>query len=294
MRLVLRTALRSVTGAHRATNQDSAAAGPGFALVADGVGGHAGGDVASRVATLAVTSALADADVRERDDEGLRGLLALANAAVAERGTDPRLAGLATTFTGVFVGPDDLRVAHVGDSRAYVVQGGVGRRVTHDDSYVQLLVDAGSLPPEDAWWHPQRNLLLHSLAGVPEDVEHLWLLHVEAAAGDRWLLCSDGLTDYVAEEAVLATLAAAADVEDAADALVAAALAADARDNVTVAVCDVLAEAADEDGAGDGEPTDEADPTGEVPQGSATDDGSVRLLGAAAELGTASRAGAAQ
>lgn len=284
MRLVLRTALRSVTGAHRATNQDSAAAGPGFALVADGVGGHAGGDVASRAAARAVTAAVAGTDVAACDDDGLRGLVVQANAAVAERGTDPRLAGLATTFTGLFVGPQDLRVAHVGDSRAYLVHGGEGRRVTHDDSYVQLLVDAGSLPPEDAWWHPQRNLLLHSLAGVPEDVEHLWLLHVDATPGDRWLLCSDGLTDYVPEDAVLATLAAAADVEDAADALIAAALAADARDNVTVVVSDVLegpAEDEDEDG-------DDAEAAPEEDGAPAKEP--IRLLGAAEELGAASTA----
>lgn len=276
MRLVLRTALRSVTGAHRATNQDSAAAGPGFALVADGVGGHAGGDVASRAVTRTVTTAVAGTAVAERDDDGLRALVAAANAAVAERGTDPRLAGLATTFTALFVGPEDLRVAHVGDSRAYVVQGGVGRRVTHDDSYVQLLVDAGSLPAEDAWWHPQRNLLLHSLAGVPDDIEHLWLLHVEAAAGDRWLLCSDGLTDYVAEEEVLAMLAGAADAEAAAETLVAAALEADARDNVTVAVCDVLvSDALVGDEAADGSTGTSGDVADEP----------VRLVGAAEALG---------
>lgn len=237
----LRVALRSVTGPHRSSNQDSAGAGDGFAFVADGVGGHAGGDVASSAVSTAIIEALAGHDVAEIDDDALHALLASANAELAQRATDPSLAGLATTFTGVFFGAGTIRVAHIGDSRAYLLRDGAGTRVTHDDSYVQLLVDSGLLPPEEAWQHPQRNLILQSLAGSAEDAAHVALQTLEPRAGDRWLLCSDGLTDYVAESEVLALLADP-DPEAAADALVAAALAADTRDNVTVAVCDVVPE----------------------------------------------------
>lgn len=238
--LELRTALRSVTGPHRGSNQDSAASGPCFAFVADGVGGHAGGDVASRTVTEVLLARFAGLDLRAATDADLRAALAAANDALAERSlADPALAGLATTFTGLFCAADELRVAHIGDSRGYLVRDGVGDRVSHDDSYVQLLVDTGAIDPADAWQHPQRNLLTQVLAGSPGDATRIRLTRHDARAGDRWLLCSDGLTDYVAEAEVL-DLIASGDVEDAADRLIAAALAADARDNVTVAVCDLV------------------------------------------------------
>jgi protein phosphatase len=240
MRHVLRSALRSITGPHRASNQDSAASAPGFAFVADGVGGHAGGDVASRVVTHVMLDALTDRDAADMDDDELRALLGEANAALAEQARhDSRLVGLATTFTGIFCDDDAVRVAHIGDSRAYLVRNGLGSRITHDDSYVQLLVDTGVLDPEGAWQHPQRNLLTQVLAGTVEDATRIHLVRQDSRPGDRWLLCSDGLTDYVDEPRVLELLVAAADPGQAADRLIAAALANDARDNITVAVCDV-------------------------------------------------------
>ena len=239
--LALRTALRSVAGPHRATNQDSAGACADYAFVADGVGGHAGGDVASRAVALVVTERLADLDVRALAEEELRDVVGVANDAIARHGRNPELAGLATTFTGLFCTGDAVRVAHIGDSRGYLVRDGAGSRVTHDDSYVQLLVDTGAIDPDEAWLHPARNLLLQSLGGTADDAAHVSVLRRDAQVGDRWLLCSDGLTDYVAEADVLEVLSGAPDVESAAERLVAAALEADARDNVTVAVCDVVA-----------------------------------------------------
>ena len=241
MRHVLRSALLSITGPHRASNQDSAASAPGFAFVADGVGGHAGGDVASRVVTHVMLDALTDRDAADLGDDELRALLARANAALAEQSAhDSRLAGLATTFTGIFCDDDDVRVAHIGDSRAYLVRNGLGSRITHDDSYVQLLVDTGVLDPEGAWQHPQRNLLTQVLAGTVDDATRIHLVRQGTRPGDRWLLCSDGLTDYVDEPHVIELLVAADDPHQAAETLVAAALARDARDNITVAVCDVV------------------------------------------------------
>ncbi len=238
----LRVALRSVTGAHRASNQDSAGAGATFAFVADGVGGHAGGDVASRAVAEVLVAALDGRDSAGLDAVELHELLAGANDELAERARDPRLVGMATTFTGLFCGAGTILVAHIGDSRAYLRREGAATRVTHDDSYVQLLVDTGVLDPDEAWQHPQRNLILQSLAGTADDAAHLAVLEEDCHVGDRWLLCSDGLTDYVAEGEVLDLLGSADDVEEVADALVAAALAADTRDNVTVAVCDLVAE----------------------------------------------------
>ncbi|MCV2393558.1 protein phosphatase 2C domain-containing protein [Actinotalea sp. M2MS4P-6] len=240
--LGLRVALRSITGPHRASNQDSAGVGEGFAFVADGVGGHAGGDVASRAVSEVLIAGLTGRDLHDVDDDALQGLVADANEELAQRARDPRLTGMATTFTGLFCGADAVRVAHIGDSRAYLVRDGAGTRVTHDDSYVQLLVDSGLLEPEDAWLHPQRNLILQSLAGAADDATHLAVLHQDCREGDRWLLCSDGLTDYLLEDEVLDLLRSDPDVEAVADALVAAALDADTHDNVTVVVCDVVAD----------------------------------------------------
>lgn len=242
MRPALRSALLSITGPHRTSNQDAAAAARDFALVADGVGGHAGGDVASRVVTRVVVEGLAGAAAAEVDEAALRALLRTANDGLAdESGRDPRLIGLATTFTGVFCGLDEVRVAHIGDSRAYLVRRGIGSRISHDDSYVQLLVDTGVLDPAEAWQHPQSNLLTQVLAGTSEDAAQLQVIHQHAALGDRWLLCSDGLTDYVDEPTVLEILVDAAGPDEAAERLVAAALARDAHDNVTVVVSDVVA-----------------------------------------------------
>ncbi len=234
------TAARSVTGPHRADNQDSVGCGPRFAFVADGVGGHAGGDVASWTVTHRLMAALATRDLSRLTPEDLRELVATANADLALRaGREPRLRGMATTFTGLFCAADEVRVAHIGDSRAYLVRDGHGRRVTRDDSLVQALVDQGVVDPRDAREHPQRNVILRSLSGDVADAAGLTLLHVDAEPGDRWLITSDGLTDYVPEEELLALLAAAASPDDAVEALLAAALAADAHDNVSVAVCDV-------------------------------------------------------
>lgn len=241
MPLSLVTALRSATGAHRAQNQDSAGCSTGYAFVADGVGGNAGGDVASWTVTHRLMSTLRTAPTARFADDELRTALAVANADLALRTRrEPDLTGMATTFSGVFCGTDGVRVLHVGDSRGYLLRDGAGRRVTHDDSFVQLLVDSGMLDPAEAAHHPRRNVILHCLSGDVADAAHVTLLQVDARPGDRWLLATDGLTDYVPEEEVLALLALDTGPEDVAEALVAAALHADAWDNVTVAVADVV------------------------------------------------------
>lgn len=234
------TAARSVTGPHRSDNQDSVGCGPRFAFVADGVGGHAGGDVASWTVTHRLMAALGTRDLARLGADDLRELVAVANADLALRvGQEPALRGMATTFTGLFCAEDEVRVAHIGDSRAYLVRDGEGRRVTRDDSLVQALVDQGVIDPRDAREHPHRNVILRSLSGDRADAAGVSVVDVDAAPGDRWLLASDGLTDYVPEEQLLALLAGAATPDDAADALLRAALDADAHDNVSVAVCDV-------------------------------------------------------
>jgi len=244
MRAALRTELRSAVGAHRSANQDAVGASDCCAVVADGVGGRVAGDVASAAVTHAVLTSLTSAAEEgwaDIEPERLREVVAAANARLATlSAADPSLMGLATTFTAIVCVEDAALVAHIGDSRAYLVQSGSGRRVTRDDSLVQELVDQGTVDPADAWLHPHRNIILWSLAGDPDDPRHLTVQRTPTAPGDRWLLASDGLTDYVPEQLVLEVLAGEPDAAIAADRLMAMALAADARDNVTLAVIDVV------------------------------------------------------
>ncbi|WP_158609710.1 PP2C family protein-serine/threonine phosphatase [Cellulomonas triticagri] len=247
MPLTLVAALRSVTGEHRAANEDSAGCSSRFALVADGVGGHAGGDVASGtvvqrlVATLGAGGDAGADRAASPSAEDLRTAVEEANGDLVRRTRrDPDLTGMATTLTGVFCAGDTVRLVHIGDSRAYRWRDGQGRRLSRDDSLVQLLVDEGVIDPADAAGHPRRNVILHCLGGDPADPAHVTVADADVRAGDRLLLATDGLTDYVPEGHVLAVLGDAADPQEAVDRLVTTALDADAWDNVTVVVADVV------------------------------------------------------
>ena len=240
MTLSLVTAMRSVTGPHRASNQDSLGCSDDYVFVADGVGGHAGGDVASWTVTHRLMSSLATARSSDFDADQLRVAIAEANAEINLRvQREPGLRGMATTFTGLFCTEGAVRIAHIGDSRAFMVRDGEGRRMTRDDSLVQMLVESGAIEAEEADHHPHRNVILRSLAGSLADTDGMTLLTVPVRAGDRWLVASDGLTDYVTERAVLDLLGRGTP-DEAADALVAAAVGADSRDNISVAVSDVV------------------------------------------------------
>ncbi|MCP2637102.1 protein phosphatase 2C domain-containing protein [Microbacterium sp. HD4P20] len=234
--VVLRAAAVSDVGAHRPVNQDAAFTAAWGAAVADGVGGGPAGDFAS----AAFVHRLAAGRPTGLGAEQLAASVRAANwdlRAHVER--DPALTGMATTFTGIFVaGSRSLLLAHTGDSRAYRLRDGVLTRQTRDDSLVQVLVDRGIVAEEDAASHPRRNVITASLSGAERDaptiVEH------EPRAGDRWLLCSDGLTDYVPDADIHALLTAHDRVEDAATAGVGLALDAGTFDNVTVIVADVV------------------------------------------------------
>ena len=241
MQLSLVTAMRSVAGPYRSDNQDSLGCSTEYVFVADGVGGHVGGDVASWTISHRLMAGLAPSTARTLSNDELRSLVAVANAELRLRSDrEPALTGMSTTFTGIFCADDAVRIVHIGDSRAYLVQDGNGRRMTRDDSLVQMLVDSGAIDDVDAPHHPQRNIILRSLAGARADADGLTVLSVPARVGDRWLVCSDGLTDYVDEQELLAILAAAQTPEEAADALIEAAAAADSHDNVSVAVSEVV------------------------------------------------------
>jgi PPM family protein phosphatase len=159
------------------------------------------------------------------------------NAAIAERvAADPNLQGMSTTLTAILFGGARYCLLNIGDSRTYLLRDGELEQLTRDDSYVQLLVDQGHITPEAAGSHPQRNLVLNALTG--EEVMEPAMTVREARAGDRFMLCSDGLTDVVAHDA-LAEALAGEEPQACVDRLIALALAAPTRDNVTVVVADV-------------------------------------------------------
>ncbi len=235
--LSLAWALRTEVGPVRGNNEDAVYASPRMAAVADGVGGAAAGEVASRAAI----DALVHLD-KCRLDGPLEDALAAAIATGNERigfiaECRPHMAGMSTTLTAVALGDDRYVLANVGDSRTYLLRDGALTRLSRDDSYVQMLLDRGAVTPEEARRHPQRSLVLEALDGDPQrrppDVTT-----APARAGDRLLLCSDGLSDYVDDDAIAAVLRDGAR-EDVAERLVAMALAAGARDNVSVVVADV-------------------------------------------------------
>lgn len=236
MTLVLHYAARSDRGLVRSNNQDSVYAGPRLLALADGMGGHAAGEVASKV----VIAALAPLDDDEPGDDllgQLRESVLAGNGAISDLvSSDPDLDGMGTTLTAVLFAGSKLGLVHIGDSRAYLVRDGGLSQITHDDTFVQSLIDEGRITEEEAANHPQRSLLLRALTG--HEVEPSLAVR-EARAGDRYLLCSDGLTSPVSEETIAEALRIS-DPQQCADRMIEFALKGGGPDNVTVIVADVV------------------------------------------------------
>jgi serine/threonine protein phosphatase PrpC len=227
----------SHVGLVRTGNEDSGFMGPTCMLVADGVGGAAAGEVASAT-TAYVVSATALADPASDPVEMLRAAIALAQQQVALGvARDSGRAGMATTLTALATDGERFALAHLGDSRGYVFRDRTLTRISHDHSWVQRLVDEGSLAEEDVPFHPWRNVVTRSVNGdVAEggDVSELALV-----PGDRVLLASDGLTDLVREQDIERILDEHAD-DAAVEHLLDAALVAGGRDNVTCLLATVI------------------------------------------------------
>jgi PPM family protein phosphatase len=238
MTLELRYAVRSDVGLLREGNEDSAYAGPRLLAVADGMGGHAAGEVASAVAI----GALADLDEDMPPSElqiALSTAVAHANQILHDMvSADPSITGMGTTLTAMLWSGSKVALCHIGDSRAYVLSGGQFQQITHDHTLVQSLVDDGRISPDEAATHPQRSLLLRALDGTSEAEPDLSIL--EARAGDRYLLCSDGLSGVVSEETLHRTLATVPDPDDAVRQLVELAIRGGGPDNITCIVADVV------------------------------------------------------
>ncbi len=233
----IRFAVQTDIGLVRASNEDSAYAGSRVLAVADGLGGHPGGERAS----AAAVAALAALDEAEITDPLAALAEAFGQAASALREVaqaDPGLEGLGTTVTAVLWSGSQLALGHIGDSRAYLLRDGELFPLTQDHTYVRSLIAEGKLSDQEAAVHPQRQLLLRALDAVTDSEPDLSLHAVRA--GDRYLLCTDGLHGVVAEPDLRAALAAAAGPAAAAG-LIALATAAGAPDNVACAVADVIA-----------------------------------------------------
>jgi protein phosphatase len=237
MSLSLAAVGRTDIGLTRSNNEDSFLAGTRLLAVADGVGGAAGGEVASATAI----EALAPLDQYEPGYDLLgrlhEALLAGNGAIAAKVGADRALTGMGTTLTAVLLGGSRFGLVNIGDSRTYLLRDGELEQLSHDDSYVQLLIDEGRITRAQADIHPQRSVVLQALTGE-ELVEPAMSVH-EARPDDRFLLCSDGLTDYVGFERLASVLAQRAR-ERCADALIELALNAGGRDNITAIVADVV------------------------------------------------------
>jgi len=218
------------TGRQRRANEDSLLARSPLFVVADGMGGAQAGEVASRIAVEAFQHGLRDASEPE---VAMAGLARTANSRIHERShSHAEQAGMGTTLTAIYVGEQEVSIAHVGDSRAYCLREGELVRLTDDHSLVDELMRQGRLTPEEAVEHPQRSVITRALG--PEGTVDVDTRSFRARADDVYLLCSDGLTTMVPEEQLVAVLHSHPRLRDAGEALIAAANEAGGRDNITV------------------------------------------------------------
>ena len=238
MTLELRYAVRSDVGLLREGNEDSAYAGPRLLAVADGMGGHAAGEVAS---ALTIAS-MAELDAEQPDGDMLKVLalaVAMANARLQEKIiANPAVEGMGTTLTALLWSDGHAAVCHIGDSRGYLLREGELYQITHDHTLVQSLVDEGRISADDVSTHPQRSLLLRALDG--RSIAEPDLSIHESLPGDRYLLCSDGLSGVVSDETIRDTLSSFEDPETAARQLIDLAIHGGGPDNITCIVADVV------------------------------------------------------
>lgn len=236
MTLILRSAIRNDIGLVRTNNEDSALAGDRLVAVADGMGGLPAGEVASEI-VIRILDELTPPSTPDEAADALRAVVSTANQRIhAAITVDPAREGMGTTLTAGLLAGDALVLAQVGDSRCYLLRDGELSQLTRDDTFVQALVDQGALSPEQARHHPQRSLVTRAVQGADTPPA---IGVITVVPGDRLLLCSDGLSDYVADPEIAAALTLYADRQQCGEQLVKLAHQAGAPDNVTVVVSDV-------------------------------------------------------
>lgn len=232
---------RSDVGLVRGHNEDSFLVRAPLFAVCDGMGGHAAGEVASRIAV----ETIAERAPEHADEILLGAAVEAANEAVLEGSLSGKgKPGMGCTATCIYVENNLMSVAHVGDSRVYLLHGGILVRITHDHSYVEELVDAGEITADEARVHPSRSIITRALGSDPDMYADHFTLDV--STGDRIIICSDGLSSMVPDKQIEELAVSSVTPQAAADTLVSAALTAGGHDNVTVLVVDVV-----EDGLGE-------------------------------------------
>ena len=229
----------SHTGKVRSNNQDSGYSGANLFVVADGMGGHAGGDVASSIAIHRMEPL---DQVYASTDDAQASLQAAATTAAGDliraAKERPELAGLGTTLSAIIMVDDYAVIGHIGDSRIYLYRDDALTQITTDHTFVQRLVDSGRITPEEARYHPRRSVLMRVLSDMDSDPElDMFVMHTQP--GDRWLLCSDGLSGVVDEAHILKAMRMGAAPGRTADNLLKQALDGGAPDNVTIVLVDV-------------------------------------------------------
>lgn len=229
----------SHVGRVRSNNQDSGYAGRNLFLVADGMGGHAGGDVASAIATRKIAEADAEYESAAVASNTLEEILRSANRRITETVAEhSELTGMGTTVSALLLHDDRFAVSHIGDSRIYLLRSGELSQISTDHTFVQRLVDAGRITAEEAMVHPRRSVLMRVLGDVETSPEVDTMI-LDTRAGDRWMLCSDGLSGVVDFDEIHNFMAADVGAKQVADRLVKASLDGGAPDNVTVVVVDM-------------------------------------------------------
>ena len=225
---------RTDIGLVRGHNEDSFLVQPPLFAVCDGMGGHAAGEVAS---SIAVQTIGAQAPIHA-DDILLGAAVEAANAAVIEgAATGKGKPGMGCTASCVLIENNKMAIAHVGDSRIYLLHHGTLVRLTHDHSYVEELVDAGEITADEARVHPSRSIITRALGSDPDMYADHFTLDV--SIGDRLIVCSDGLSSMVEDSEIEAIAVSSVTPQSAADNLTSAALSAGGHDNITVIVVDV-------------------------------------------------------
>jgi len=229
----------SHTGKVRSNNQDSGYAGSNLFVVADGMGGHAGGDVASSIAITRLQALDRPYDATSDAERALRDTISDAAVDLADTvNVRPELAGMGTTVSALIMVDDYAVIAHIGDSRIYLYRDGALTQITTDHTFVQRLVDSGRITPEEARYHPRRSVLMRVLGDMDTDPE-LDTFIMPTQPGDRWLLCSDGLSGVVDDPHTAKAMGLGLAPGRTADSLLKQALDGGAPDNVTIVIVDV-------------------------------------------------------
>ena len=235
--LAIRYAVKSDAGLKREQNEDAAYAGPRLLAVADGLGGHAAGEVASAAAIEALKSPDTDVPAGELLNV-LERAVHQANATLRDMvDAEPSLRGMGMTLTGILWPGSQLSLVHIGDSRAYLLRDGELVQITHDHSLVQSLLDSGRITPAEATSHPRRSVILRALGSGNAEPD---LQLRDARHGDRYLLCSDGLHDVVPVDGIARVLSDVAEPGEGVAALIELANQAGGPDNITCIIADVM------------------------------------------------------